>query len=186
MKIDNRWTLFLDRDGVINRRIVGSYVTKWSHFEFLPGVLDAFRILAGIFPRIFVVSNQQGVGKGIMTDEEVAEIHRKMVDEIAQSGGRIDRVYYCPNLESDHSKMRKPASGMALLAQHDFPEVDFQLSLMAGDSISDMEFGKRLKMITVSISPFSDIVFHYKGLIDRVYPDLLTFAKDMASQVSIP
>ena len=67
LKIDRGWTLFLDRDGVINRRIVDDYVKSWDQFKFLPGVPDAIKRLAGVFGRIIVVSNQQGIGIGLMT-----------------------------------------------------------------------------------------------------------------------
>jgi D-glycero-D-manno-heptose 1,7-bisphosphate phosphatase len=144
-------TLFLDRDGVINRRIPGGYVSRWEEFEFLPGVLEALKILAGVFPRIILVSNQQGIGKGLMTMEELLEIDRRMKEEIRKAGGWIDASYYAPHRESDHHLDRKPAPGMAFRAKFDFPEIDFSRSIMAGDTASDMEFGRNLGMVTVCI-----------------------------------
>lgn len=150
--IDNSWTLFLDRDGVINRKLDNDYVKKWSEFEFLPGVLEAIYHFSLIFGRIVVVTNQQGIGKGIYTHEDLSVIHSNMLSEIFVTGGRIDKVYYCPNLVSDNAMDRKPNTGMALKAKKDFPEIEFKKSIMIGDSLSDMEFGKKLEMVTCYIT----------------------------------
>ena len=82
--------LFLDRDGTLNERLPGAYVRTWEEFRFLPGVLDALRILSGHFERIVVVTNQQGIGKEVMTVEELEAVHARMLQEIAHAGGRID------------------------------------------------------------------------------------------------
>src|SRR5688572_23731927 len=89
-------TLFLDRDGVINERIPGDYVKNWDEFIFLDGVLEALNILARKFNRIVVVTNQQGIAKGLMTEEDLNKVHQRMVLEIQESGGKIDKVYFCP------------------------------------------------------------------------------------------
>jgi histidinol-phosphate phosphatase family protein len=176
LKFDNTWTLFLDRDGVINRRIVGDYVKTWDQFEFLPGVPGAMAIFARVFRRIIIVSNQQGVGKGLMTDHDVKAIHQKMVEEIRQAGGKVDEVFYSPHLHNHRSVMRKPEVGMALKARKHFPEIRFKRSVMAGDSLSDMVFGKRAGMKTVLISPDATLAKSYPRQIDFLYPDLISFA----------
>lgn len=177
--IDSGWTLFLDRDGVINTRILGGYVQTWTQFEFLQGVPEALKILSGVFPRIIVVSNQQGIGKGLMTKEELDGIHTKLTSEIKRDGGRIDRIYYSPYLEKEGSIVRKPNVGMALMARKDFPAINFKRSVMVGDSISDMVFGARLKMVNVFIS--DDIIQIRKNyrLLDFSFPDLLSFATEL-------
>jgi D-glycero-D-manno-heptose 1,7-bisphosphate phosphatase len=179
LKIDAGWTLFLDRDGVINTRILGGYVDQWEHFEFIAGVLDALKILAARFSRIIIVSNQQGIGKGLMSEEALAGIHARMRDEIARNGGRIDQVYHSPYLEEERSVHRKPNVGMALTARKEFPGIIFKKSVMVGDSISDMVFGQRLKMITVFISEDTKQVSKNHRCIDLVYPDLISFAEDL-------
>jgi len=151
------WTLFLDRDGVLNKRIVGSYVRDWSEFEFLEGVLDALAMLAPKFGRIVVVTNQQGVAKGVMTEEALVELHQKMITAVHQAGGRIDKVYYCPAHQRDNPVCRKPNTGMAMQAKADFPAIDFKRSVMVGDSVSDLEFGLRLDMTTVLLTTKTDI-----------------------------
>jgi histidinol-phosphate phosphatase family protein len=181
LKTDKAWSLFLDRDGVINRRISGDYVRGWEQFEFLPGVKDALRSLSEVFGKIIVVSNQQGVGKGLMDSEMVNEIHRKMVSETASAGGRIDAVFFCPALESEGSINRKPNIGMALQARKRFPEIRFRQSVMVGDSLSDMIFGKRVGMKTVFLSAHLPLIRKGFKTINYVYPDLNTFAKAFAS-----
>ena len=180
LMIDSGWTLFLDRDGVINTRILGGYVRKWEQFEFLPGVPEALKILSQVFPRIIVVSNQQGIGKGLMTEKELEDLHRKMIAEIENNGGRIDRVYHSPHLEEEGSVKRKPNVGMALMARKEFPGINFRRSVMVGDSISDMIFGKRLKMVNVFIS--EDILQARKShrCIDLVFPDLISFGESVS------
>jgi len=145
------WTLFLDRDGVINRRIVDDYVKRWEDFEFLPGVLESFPIFAINFKRIFIVTNQQGIGKGLMTNEAVEEVHRKMKTEIELMNCPIDAIYYCPSLAAENSSRRKPNPGMALQAKSEFPEINLKKSIMVGDSPSDIEFGINAGMRTVFI-----------------------------------
>ena len=150
-KIDKSWTLFLDRDGVVNVRLIDDYVKNLEEFEFLPGVLDAFKIFAEKFGRIIIVTNQQGVGKGLMTLEDVEKVHEFMVKEIENQQGRVDKIYVCPQLKSDTDNFRKPSPRMAFMAQHDYPEIDFDKSVMIGDSNSDIEFGKNAGMYTILI-----------------------------------
>jgi len=175
-KIDPRWTLFLDRDGVINEEKEQSYVFHYGEFAFYEGSLEALRLLADIFPRIVVVTNQRGVGKGLMTGEDLADIHGKMAAEVAAAGGRIDAIYYCDSLSDDHPH-RKPNPGMALAAQQALPEIDFSRSIMVGNNISDMEFGRNAGMHTVFLSTTSLAPDLPHPAIDLVFPSLLDFTK---------
>lgn len=151
-KISTDWTLFLDRDGVINKKIDNDYVRNLDQFEILPGVLDALVHFSKIFGRIVVVTNQQGVGKKLMTGEDVELIHSNFLEQLENHGGRIDAFYYAPQLVAEKSEMRKPNIGMALKAREDFPEIDFNKSVMVGDSISDMEFAKNVGMPRIFLS----------------------------------
>ena len=150
--IYNNWSLFLDRDGVINKRLPGKYVRYWEEFEFLPGVLESLAILRDVFETIVIVTNQQGIGKGIMTEEELHLVHEKMLSAIKRAGGHIDQVYYCGALSSDPNNCRKPTPVMALQAQNDFPIIDFAKSIMIGDSISDIQFGQHVGMHNILIT----------------------------------
>ena len=175
MKIDKTWTLFLDRDGVINTRLPGAYVKEPAQFEFIEGVLRAVEILSSVFGVVVVVTNQQGIGKGLMTEKDLGAVHAYMLHGIQNAGGRIDKVYHSPYLESFGHYTRKPSIGMGLKAKKDFREIKFAKSVMVGDSISDMVFGKRLKMTTVFIGDI-DKARRHPRLIDFIYPDLITFA----------
>lgn len=172
LNISESWSLFLDRDGVINVRLVDDYVKKWDDFRFLDGVPEAMKVFNSAFRHIVVVSNQQGVGKGLMKFEDVVEVHKMMVEKINESGGRIDKVYFCPELKKNNPFCRKPSIGMALKAKHDFPDIHFKKSVMAGDSLSDMQFGKRLKMTTVLISENNTIATKYPQLVDYYFRSL--------------
>ncbi len=178
LTIDNTWSLFLDRDGVINKRLPDDYVRYWDQFHFEHGVLDAIRSFSLIFRRIVVVTNQQGIGKGLMTETELIEIHRLMNEAVSNAGGRIDKIYFSPYLVSVNHFSRKPSVGMGLQARRDFKDISFRKSVIAGDSLSDLLFGKRLGMKTVLIgNPFLARMNPF--LIDFVFPDLITFAKSI-------
>ncbi len=150
--IDKSWTLFLDRDGVINERIENDYVKTPEAFVFLPGVLESIAKLGNHFGKIVVVTNQQGIGKGLYSHEDLAAIHQYMKTEIEKAGGRIDAVFYAPNLASENSTLRKPGIGMALNAQKIFPQIDFAKSIMVGDTSSDMQFARNAGMKSVFCS----------------------------------
>ena len=131
--------LFMDRDGVINKQIIDGYVRNVKEFEFLPGVLDALKTMSPFFRRVIVISNQRGVGKGLMTRFDLNMVNAHMVHTVQKAGGRIDKVYSCTDIDED-SPDRKPNTGMALMAKHDYPDIDFKKCIMVGDSISDIQF----------------------------------------------
>lgn len=114
-EIDKSWTLFLDRDGVINKKIENDYVKKWSEFIFIIDALEALSILSSLFEYIIVVTNHRGVGKGIMSENDLNIIHTKMMDLVLKHGGRIDKIYFCPEILYT-SFCRKPNIGMAIKA----------------------------------------------------------------------
>ena len=151
--IDDAWTLFLDRDGVLNRRIAGGYVLKHAQFEWLPGVLPALRILTSRFGRTVIATNQQGVGKGRMTEEDLGIIHRKMVEQARYAGAHVDAVYACTALAGAGDPCRKPASGMAERAAREFPAIDRTRAVMVGDAASDIGFARAAGMRAVFIGP---------------------------------
>ena len=138
-------TLFLDRDGVVNRWLPGDYVRSWDMFAFLPGILECLRKWAARFKHIILVSNQRAVGKGKMTREDLDAIHALMLSEIEAAGGRIDAIYTCAELDEAHP-MRKPQPGMFLAACRDYPDIVPARSLMLGDSDIDREFAANCGM----------------------------------------
>lgn len=149
--IDKSWTLFLDRDGVLNEHLPEDYVKTADEFRWIEGSLEAISHFTKIFGRIVIVTNQQGIGKGIMSEYDLEKIHWKMQADVEAVGGKIDRVYHCPHLKNINSKCRKPMTGMAMQAKDDFPEIDFSKSIMIGDMSTDMEFGLRLGMYNIKI-----------------------------------
>ncbi len=151
LKIDDSWTLFLDRDGVINVRLIDDYVKQLNELKIIEQVPEAIARFATFFGRIVVVTNQQGIGRGMMTVDDLSIIHGFIKDVVVSAGGRIDQFYFAPQLKAENSIYRKPGTGMGLQAQKEFPEINFEKSLMIGDSESDIEFGMKLGMKTVML-----------------------------------
>lgn len=177
------WTLFLDRDGVINIENPGTYVTNWTDFRFCEGTLAALAALNRIFGTIVVVTNQRGVGRGIMTMEDLKDIHTNMSREISENGGRVDRIYSCTAIEdTDHN--RKPNTGMAMQAQEDFRNIDFKKSVMVGNSLSDMVFGKRMAMHTVFLTTVHEPVSLPHDLIDQQFGSLKAWSDSLALEAA--
>ena len=174
-KPDTNWTLFLDRDGVLNQSPSNGPVKTPEQFEWIDGVVESIRELSGVFGKIIIVTNQQGIGKGILKSAELEQIHAFMLKTIEESGGRIDKAYFCPDPAESRSFCRKPNIGMGLKAKKDFPEIDFRRSVMAGDTINDMRFGKRLKMKTVLVSADLAVARQNPSLVDMRFDTLLAF-----------
>lgn len=151
LNINKETTLFLDRDGIINKLRPNDYVKSVDEFCFIDGVLECFVDLSKLFGKVIIVTNQQGIGKGIMTLEDLEKIHKYLTSKVFEFEGRIDQIYFCPSLASENDPNRKPEIGMALQAKKDFPSIDFKNSIMIGDSQSDIDFGKNAGMKTVLI-----------------------------------
>ena len=145
------WHLFLDRDGVINRRPVMDYVKNIDEFEFLPGVFEGLKILSNHFKRIFIITNQQGVGKGLMTENELLKIHEWMLQQFDKHGTKIEQIFYCTDLRETPNNCRKPGIAMALQSKKIFPDIEFNQSVMVGDTESDIAFGRNAGMKTVLV-----------------------------------
>ncbi|MBK7762339.1 MAG: HAD-IIIA family hydrolase [Bacteroidetes bacterium] len=174
-QIDKTWTLFLDRDGVINHEKNQDYIRSAEEFVFYDNALEALEIFAHKFGLICIVTNQRGIGKGWMSEDDLHNIHQCMIREVEEAGGRIDKIYFAPDLDSD-APHRKPNIGMGLQAQHDFPEIDFKKSIMVGNNLSDMEFGKRLGMKTVYVETTKPIL-EPNALINLKTNDLYEFSQ---------
>jgi histidinol-phosphate phosphatase family protein len=173
--INSNWTLFLDRDGVINVEKKDDYVRSWDQFKFYDESLLALPILAKKFKTIVVTTNQKGIGKGLMSHEDLNNIHVNMKKEIENVGGRIDHIFYCPDLENN-SPNRKPQPGMAFQAKALFPHITLNETIMVGNRTSDMQFGRNASVHTVFLAtthpetPFPDSSIDYR------FDNLLTFA----------
>lgn len=142
--------VFLDRDGTINRELP-NYVKTWGEFEFLPTVLDAFRLWRAEGFKCFVVTNQSCVERKISTAEKVKEINGRMCREVAAAGGEIGKVYFCPHApEISACSCRKPATGMYEQAAREFG-FDLSQAYSIGDMERDIEVGKMLRQPTILV-----------------------------------
>ena len=170
--------LFLDRDGVINVEKDGSYIFTKEEFHFYDGALSAIVELKKCFDYIIVVTNQRGIGRGLMTEAGLNKIHDFLIEEVAEAGGKIDGVYFAPGMHSDNP-LRKPNIGMGLAALDDFADIIFTESVMVGNNLSDMEFGKSLKMKTIFLHTTKEEIMLPHPLVDEQYDSLAAFALEM-------
>ena len=133
--------VFVDRDGVINKDRP-DYVKDWAEFEFIPGSLDALRLLTLKGYRIIVITNQSVINRRMVTEAGLEEIHEKMLGAVSDHGGCIEAIYHCPHTPEDGCDCRKPEPGLIQQAQADY---GFELSntCMIGDSLKDIESSKR-------------------------------------------
>ena len=180
IKFDKSWTIFLDRDGVINEKKEKDYIKSWSEFSFTYRARESLASLSACFDKIFIVTNQGGVGKGIMTEHDLILIHEKMLKSINRKSGRIDKIYYCTDL-LDSSEFRKPNTGMALKAKLDFTSIEFRKSIMIGDSETDMLFGKTMgmKCFLINNNSFLNEMNHF----DKKFESLFEYSNFMVSRI---
>ena len=171
--IDPSWTLFLDRDGVLNHEKHVDYIRNVSELKLYDGVVDAMRIFATQFSKIIIVTNQKGIGKGLMTGQDLDAIHASLQLQIELGGGQIDAIYHCSDM-ADDSLNRKPQCGMAYQAQQQFPDIDFSKSIMVGNRLSDMGFARNAGIYSVFLAtthpeiefPHPNIDFRFNSLIE--------------------
>lgn len=170
------YTLFIDRDGVINIEKKEDYIYTWDEFIFYPNVLEAFKIFTQYFDKIIVITNQRGVGKGKMKEEDLLHIHTNMKATIEEAGGKIDAIFYCIDIDNA-SPNRKPNPGMAFQAKAKFEEIDFTKTYMIGNKMSDMLFAKNAGVKSVFVAttnpetPFPHTSINYR------FSNIFEFAK---------
>jgi histidinol-phosphate phosphatase family protein len=173
--INKYWTLFLDRDGVINKD-KSPYTLNAEQFEFYPGVPEAIAFLSGVFKYVIVTTNQRGIGRKMMTDTDLEHIHQKMLAAITAAGGKIEKIYYCTAVDNSDPN-RKPNPGMALQAMKDYPDVLPEKSVVVGNNISDMQFGKNAGFYTVLVHTTGTKVHMPNPLVDLQLDSLPDFAE---------
>jgi D-glycero-D-manno-heptose 1,7-bisphosphate phosphatase len=143
--------VFLDRDGVLNRKMPeGVYVGDWAQFAWLPGAVEAVARMKRAGLTVIVVSNQRGIALGQVTAMQLERLHDKMQDYLVRNEARLDAIYYCPH---DHGqcRCRKPDTGLFEQAFQSFPQANAGNSVVIGDSLSDIQAGRRLGMKTIFI-----------------------------------
>ncbi len=177
-QIDKTWTLFLDRDGVINERIIDGYVMDSKDLILTQNLIAALQILTTIFGKMFVVSNQQCIGKGLCNETTINNVHADLNDILLKNKILIQDFLVCPHKATDHCNCRKPKTGLALKAQLKFPTINFKKSVVVGDMLSDLQFGKSLDMFTVYVGESDVPNFELiKENADLMCDNLFEFAK---------
>ncbi len=130
--------VFLDRDGVINEYPgYTNYVNNWREFKFIPGSIEAIKKLNACGFKLYVISNQAGVSKGLYTQEDLDEINENMSKAFKAQGAGVKGIYYCTHLKSDNCACRKPKIGLLKQAVLDLG-VNPEISFFIGDSFVDM------------------------------------------------
>jgi D-glycero-D-manno-heptose 1,7-bisphosphate phosphatase len=141
--------VFLDRDGVINRKApAGDYVKSWEEFAFLPGALDALRGLAESGTPAVIVTNQRGIARGRMSEGDLADIHARMLVEIDQAGGAIAAIHHCPH--EGGCACRKPGVELFERAARDLG-LELRATAVVGDGPADMEAARRIGALQVFV-----------------------------------
>lgn len=147
---------FFDRDGIVNIRKFDGYIKTYDEFEFIPEFLEIFKKIEKQGFLKIIITNQQGVGKGLMTEEELSKVHNLMQFNLYQKlGYSFDDIYYSPDLANSGSKSRKPEPGMILDAIDKW-DIDKENSYFIGDSESDAIAGQRAGIKTILIGDFSE------------------------------
>jgi D-glycero-D-manno-heptose 1,7-bisphosphate phosphatase len=174
--------LFLDRDGVINERTPGAYVTKPEELHLIHGVKEAIAFLRVHFSYVYVVTNQAGISKKLFTHMDLARVHERLHKLLP---GLIDAVYYCPHKPEYQCNCRKPQTAMAWSAQFANAKVKYTESWMVGDSASDIAFGNRLGMTTVRVGtkPEDESLFVGEAKPHHRFDDLLAFSVWAATEL---
>lgn len=169
--------VFFDRDGVVNERTIGGYVLNWEEFHFLPGVGETLRRIKSLNYLAVIITNQRGVGRGLMSAQALDDIHARMQSALLSDFGvQFDWINFCTDA-ADETGRRKPSPSMLLEARDKF-QIDMQQSWMIGDTASDIQAGKRAGVKTaflkneheeippdadVVLASLSDILTHLKS-----------------------
>jgi histidinol-phosphate phosphatase family protein len=145
--------IFLDRDGVINKKPPkAEYIKNWAEFEFLPGAIDAITLLTQQGYQIYLISNQAGIARGVMTKQDLDIIHENLQKELLSHGAHITGIYYCPHGWNDNCDCRKPKPGMLLQAAREH-HLDLTKTYFIGDDERDIEAGEAAGCKTVQVTP---------------------------------
>ena len=162
--------VFLDRDGTINRDSPG-YIKSREEFEFLPGSLEAIKILTQNGFTNIVITNQSAVPRKLISVTELEAVHNMMIDAVAQCGAEIKDIFYCPHLPEDGCDCRKPEPGLIYQARAKYA-IDLAAAVMVGDSARDIECARRAgcaKAVLVDSGRAEDVVDKLKTR--QVFPD---------------
>ncbi|MBU1092508.1 HAD-IIIA family hydrolase, partial [Patescibacteria group bacterium] len=157
--------IFLDRDGVINKQMLPhDYVKQWSEFEFLPGTIEALSLLSEARYKIFIITNQRGISRGLITEEGLVDIHSKMINKFSKQGIVIEGIYCCPHGDDDNCDCRKPKPGLLFrTAREHF--IDLSKTIFIGNSESDIKAGEIAGCKTLLVDSNNDLLQVVKSML---------------------
>lgn len=177
--------LFMDRDGVINKDPGGwtehGYVTDWKDFHFLPGSLEALKILKEENIKVIIISNQGGVSRGLFTNDKLNEIDSLMIKRIQESGGDIKESFYCPHSSADNCSCRKPQPGLLEMAVKKY-DIDPKKTFFIGDDKRDVIAGKSIgckTALVLSGKSSNPDTLEWQDKPDYVFDNLLEAVKSL-------
>ncbi len=176
--LKNKRALLLDRDGVLNEEKRGSYIFTPEEYIWLPGVQDALVKAREYYDYFFIVTNQRGISRGLMTEADLAKVHQKMTDELSKLDVEIHGIYYAKGMD-DADPFRKPNPGMGLKIKEEFKDIDWSRSTMIGNNISDMEFGKHLDLETIFLSTTNPPLKLPHSSVDKQFSSLLAWSETL-------
>lgn len=150
--------IFLDRDGVINKRPPrGEYVRRREEFEFLPGAVEALKLISQKGYRIYLITNQAGIGRGMMSEDDLKSIHQHLEEELKKNKVKISGIYYCPHEMNENCQCRKPKPGLLLQAAKEH-NLDLKDTIFIGDDERDFQMGKSVGCKTILVKPEKNLL----------------------------
>lgn len=180
MKIE---AVFIDRDGVINKKAAEhDYIKNWDEFEFLDKAIAGLRLLRSLGIKTLIVTNQRGIGRQMMTEQDLKDIHERMQKELRENSADLNGIYYCPHGHEDNCDCRKPMPGMIKSGLETF-KLNPKNCLMIDDSKDGIEAGARAGVTTILISPDEQKPTDWHYLPDYVRKDLFSAAKLIESML---
>ncbi|MBI5700643.1 HAD family hydrolase [Candidatus Saganbacteria bacterium] len=159
--------VFLDRDGVINEKIEGGFVKVWDEFKFLPDTASAIKLLNDKKIPVYLISNQSGIGRGIMSHNDLEKIHRIMTEFLSAEGAHLDDIFVCPHAPDENCDCRKPKPGLLLQAKKKHPEIEFINSWFIGDSGSDVAAGSAVKCRTYQLKSTENLLEVTRKILEK-------------------
>jgi len=158
--------IFLDRDGAINKKPPkADYIKNWNEFEFLPGSIEAISLLTKDGYDIYLISNQAGIARGMITENDLKEIHEKMKKELDRHGAKISGIYYCPHGWDEGCECRKPKPGMFFQAEREH-HINLTKAIFIGDDERDLQAGNAAGCKTILVNPENNLLKVVKSLVE--------------------
>ncbi|MFN8670596.1 MAG: HAD-IIIA family hydrolase [Candidatus Sericytochromatia bacterium] len=165
--LSDKKTIILDRDGVLNKKAPkAQYITSWNDWVWLDGAKEALKLLTENEFRIIIVSNQAGINRGFMTVSDLETIHDKMIKDVINEGGYINKIYYCPHDWNENCACRKPKAGMLFQAQKDF-HIDLTKTYFIGDDERDIMAANIAGCLSALVDESNSLLKIVKNLILR-------------------